>query len=574
MGVSLLIRNVLVFNSYLKRFRPGQVAIRGGNFCYISLDPDEKIQAESILDADGCYMIPGLIDIHMHIESSMLSPAAYGQCAAKNGITTIVSEPHEIANVKGIRGVEAMIHGAENALIDILYGIPSSVPSTNATLETTGGEIFAEDMKRLLNHKRVVCVGEIMNYRGVLEENDLEITKFLQYLKKERPGFVIEGHCPSLVGQDLAKYLELGIDSDHTEHTLAEFRQRVENGMFMELQSKMILPEIIEYIVRENVFEHCGFVTDDTMADRLAQAGGLNAVVDKAVRAGFPLEEAIYCATYTNARRMHLYDRGVIAPGKLADFLLYRSFDGFHPSAVYKSGVCIYEENRAENPAGVSGPVFPPDFYQTVHVPEVTAEDFRIAVPDNLSSAEVRAITVNPVRTQTTEIRLSLPVKDGFLDWMQSNCALAAVIERHGNTGGIAFGLVAGTGLHSGAIATTYFHDHHNLFVLGRDPKDMALAVNRLRKTQGGILTAKSGKITAELPLPVCGLLSEDCASEVGKKLSAVRSSMYELGYRHDSPIMSLCTLGLPVSPALKLTDKGLVDVRSGKTVPLLIPAG
>lgn len=571
MGKTLLIKNVRVYNSYLKRFRLGQVLLGNGRFLYISIDPTEQIRADHVMDAEGCSMIPGFIDIHMHIESSMLSPAAYGDCAAKNGITTIVSEPHEIANVKGSRGIEAMVRAGEKAPIDIFYGIPSSVPSTNDGLETTGGEILFEDMKRLMDNKRVVCVGEVMNYRGVITESKLEIKKFLQYLKDTHPGFVVEGHCPSLVDRDLAKYLDLGINADHTEHTLEEFRQRIENGMFMELQSKMILPEIIEYITNEKVYEHCGFVTDDTMADQLVQSGGINAVVDQAVKMGFPLEEAIYCATYTNARRMQLLDRGTIAPGKIADFMLLRTFDGFHPYLVYKNGVCIYEEGKNERISTEYRHTFPEDFYETVHVDKVSDADFHIAVPDAASNVEVRVIKVNPTKTQTTEERLTLPVKNGSLDWEQSTCALAAVIERHGKSGTISFGLVAGTGIHNGAIATTYFHDHHNLFVLGRDPKDMALAVNRLREIQGGILVVENGAIAAELALPVCGLLSEKQAEEVGGKLSTVRAGMEELGYHHKNPIMSLCTLGLPVSPALKLTDKGLIDVKAGKIVPLVI---
>lgn len=570
MKTSLLIKNVQIFNSYLKRFRPGQAAVKNGVFQYISQDLEENIEADTVLDGEGCYMIPGMLDIHMHIESSMLSPAAYSRCAAKNGVTTIVSEPHEIANVKGLDGVEAMIRAGEEAEIDIFYGIPSSVPSTSEELETTGGAIREEEMRCLLKNKRVVCVGEIMNYRGVIREQDLEIKKFLRYLKTERPDFVIEGHCPSLIGEELAKYLELGINADHTEHTLEEFRQRVENGMFMELQAKMILPEIIAYINREHVYEYCGFVTDDTMADRLVQTGGLNAVVDQAVKAGFPLEEAIYCATYTNAQRMHLYDRGVIAPGKLADFVLLRTFDGFHPEVVYKEGHCIYRAaGETEFPAAKQ--TFPQDYYNTVSVPEMKAENFRIPVSGTDTMSEVRVITVSPVRTQTTETRMKLPVKDGFLDWEKSGCALAAVIERHGKNGNFAFGLVKGTGLNRGTVATTYFHDHHNLFVLGCDPQDMALAVNRLRETQGGILTVRDGQITSELPLPVCGLLSEDNAEQVGEKLCQVRAEMTDMGYQHKSPIMSLCTLGLPVSPALKLTDRGLIDVKAGQIVPLIV---
>lgn len=571
--MSLLVKNAQVFNVYLKRFRPANVWISEGKFHYI--DPSRTFAAEAaeVLDAGGRYMIPGLIDIHMHIESSMLSPMAYSRRAAQCGVTTIVSEPHEIANVKGLRGVEAMIAGGEASPIDMFFGIPSSVPSTCEALETTGGTIRMEEMKRLLENPKVVCVGEIMNYRQIIRENDLEISRFLDWLAQARPGFAVEGHCPSLVDEELAEFLYLGIDADHTEHTLEEFRQRIENGMFMELQAKMLLPEILQYIKDENVFSRCGFVTDDTMADRLISEGGVNAVAAKAVAAGFPLEEAVCCATFNNAQRMRLYDRGAIAPGRLADFILLSDPASFRPEIVCKEGRRIYDAAAPQVPAASRPSPFPEDFYRTVQVSPVTAETFRLPAPEGASRVEVRVIEVSSAATQTRERRMTLPVRDGRIDWRAGDCALAAVLERHGKSGTVSFGLVTGTGLHSGAVATTYFHDHHNLFVLGRDPADMAAAVNRLRELQGGILTVLNGELTAQLPLPVCGLLSEESAERVGADLHGVRESLHSLGYTHRSPIMSLCTLGLPVSPALKLTDKGLVDVRAGQLVELVTAA-
>lgn len=241
--VSLLIKNARVFNTYLKRFVPADVSVRKGKFYYIDRERSQDFQAEEVLDAEGMYMIPGFIDIHMHIESSMMTPGPFGSCLAGYGVTTIVSEPHEIANVKGMRGILEMISAAKDTPIDIYYGIPSSVPSTSKELETTGGVIDFQAMKHLLEEKDVVCVGEIMNYRQIIKENHLEISRFLDYLRREKPGYVIEGHCPSLTGLDLAKFLYLGINGDHTEHTLEEVRQRIENGMFFELQDKMLKEE-------------------------------------------------------------------------------------------------------------------------------------------------------------------------------------------------------------------------------------------------------------------------------------------------------------------------------------------
>lgn len=567
--VSLLIKNAKVFNSYLKKFIPADVSVQDGKFYYIDREQSQPFAADEVLDAKGMYMIPGLIDIHMHIESSMMTPGPFGNCLAEYGVTTIVSEPHEIANVKGMRGILEMISAAKDTPIDIYYGIPSSVPSTSEALETTGGVIDFASMKHLLEEKDVVCVGEIMNYRQIIRENDLEISRFLDYLRSERPGYVIEGHCPSLTGLDLAKFLYLGINGDHTEHTLEEVRQRIENGMFFEMQDKMLKEDVIAYIRDNHLFEYVSFVTDDTMADTLFEEGQLNAVVEKAIRKGFPLEQAIYCATYTPSRRMHLYDRGAIAPGLIADFQLLADPACLRPEYVYKNGAVIYSGEKGVTARAAHR--FPEDFYHSVTLPLLTAEDFSVSAPEGVSSVTVRAIEVSRERTQTKEVSVTMPVRDGKICWQGSGCLLAMVIERHGKNGNIGYGFLTGDCLKEGAAATTYCHDHHNLLVAGANPEDMQIAVRRIRELNGGFLTVKDGHILAELALPVAGLLSETSLADTAKDLGAVRRSLEELGYVHYNPIMSFGTLGLPVSPALKITDKGLVDVKESKIVPLII---
>ena len=568
-SVSLLIKNVKVFNTYLKQFIPADVSVKDGRFYYIDRKRDTAFLAEAVLDAGGKYMIPGFVDIHMHIESSMMTPKLFGECAAAYGVTTIVSEPHEMANVRGTRGVLEMISAAEDAPIDIFYGIPSSVPSTSEKLETTGGVIDLSAMKHLLHEEDVVCVGEIMNYRQIIRENDLEITKFLRYLRKEHPEYVIEGHCPSLLDLDLARFLYLGIDGDHTEHSLEEVKQRIENGMFFEIQDKMLKPEVLEYICQNQLYEYCGFVTDDTMADVLYEKGQLNYVVQKAIESGFPLEMAIYCATYTPSRRMRLYDRGTIAPGKLADFVLLEDPAVMTPSYVYKNGVQIFSQKSRRE---VLLPYrFPEDFYQSVCLPQVTLKDFEVRTDMDRKEVTVRVIEVHPDQTQTTEKLVTMPVRNHRLEWKNSGCLLAMVLERHGKNGNIGYGFITGSCMKTGTVATTYFHDHHNLFVAGDSPEDMLFAVRQIQDMQGGFLTVKNKKILAKLALPVCGILSEQGVRDTALGLKAVRSSLEELGYRHSNPVMSLGTLGLPVSPALKLTDRGLVDVKRSEVVPLIV---
>ena len=569
--IQLLIKHAKVFNSYLKKFIDADVSVKDGKFYYIDRKHENLFDAEHTIDADGQYMIPGMVDIHMHIESSMTTPGSFGNCAAKNGVTTVVSEPHEMANVKGVRGILEMISAAKDAPIDIFYGIPSSVPSTSEELETTGGVIDFEAMKHLLGEKDVVCVGEIMNYREIIRENHLEITKFLDYLRQEHPGYVIEGHCPSLVDLDLAKFLYLGINGDHTEHTLEEVKQRIENGMFFEIQDKMLKPEVLSYICENHLFEYCSFVTDDTMADVLYEQGHLNTVVQKAVEMGFPKEQAIYCATYTPCQRMHFYDRGVIAPGKLADFILLKDpAKLLEPETVFKNGISIYKkEDRQAFP--VEPYAFPEDFYHSVSIPEVTLSDFDVKVPVEEGEVTVRAMEVHPDRTQTTEKLVTMQVKEHKICWQESECLLAMVLERHGKNGNIGYGFLTGSCQREGTVATTFFHDHHNLFVAGNDPEDMLFAVQRIGELQGGFLTVKDGQILSELALPVCGILSEASIEATGSALKEVRESLIDLGYEHHNPIMSVGTLGLPVSPALKLTDHGLIDVKRGEIVPLVL---
>lgn len=567
----LLIKNVKVYNSYMKCFRPADVYVQEGRIFYVDIRREGTLSPNEVLDGSGYLMLPGFIDIHMHIESSMMTPVSFGERAASCGVTTLVSEPHEIANVMGVQGIHEMINGAKDSPIDIFYGIPSSVPSTNESLETTGGIIGFEEMKHLMREEGVVCVGEIMNYRQIVKGTEMEITKFLDYLREEEPQAVIEGHCPSLTGLDLAKFLYRGIDGDHTEHTLEEIRQRFENGMFVELQEKMLKPEILDYIIENNLFEHCCFVTDDTMADALLEKGQLNYIVKKAVEMGFPLKEAVYCASYTPARRMNLRDRGALAPGKKADFQLVKeeAVSDFEPDLVFKDGKEIFRKGSGGRQLKPYG--FPTGFYHSVRLERIEPEDLEPKIQTMDGPVQVRVIEVSDGRTQTREKLVSMEVEKGRLKWQGTGCMLAAVLERHGKNGNVGYGFVTGDCLKRGAAATTYYHDHHNLMVIGADPEDMLIAARRLIELQGGICTVENGQVTAELPLPVCGILSELPADDIGRMLGQVRRSLEGLGYEHYNPIMSLCTLGLPVSPALKLTDVGLVDVEKGEVVNLVM---
>lgn len=577
--VDLLIKNVNVYNSYFKTFEIADVSILEGKFYYIDKKNDANLLAKKVIDGTGKIMIPSFVDIHMHIESSMMTPKVFCNHLVSCGVTTIVSEPHEIANVKGLQGVLDMIEAGKECPIDIFYGIPSCVPSTNKELETTGGIIDFPDMKLLLENNKIICVGEIMNYRGIIRENNLEIGKFLKYIHKIKSNIVIEGHCPSLTGLDLAKFLYLGINGDHTEHNIEELRQRFENGSFVEIQEKMLSKEFFSFAKKYNLYEYFGFVTDDVMADVLYEQGQLDAIVRKAIALGLEPKQAIYNATYTNSRRMNLLDRGVIAPGKKADFILLTDLKTIDIQATYKDGKCVYssdclnnhEVKKLNNRINDGRKEFAESYYHSIKLEALELNKFQVAAEGKEGSVKIKAIEICDGSTKTKEKVVNLLVKNNLIDWENSECRLAMVVERYGKEPSIGYGFICGDILKKGAVATSYAHDSHNLLIVGSNAKDMQIVANRVIDVQGGIVTAVNGKITAQLALPVGGILSEEPIENISCNLKQVRTEMEKQGYRHYNPIMSLCTITLPVSPKLKLTNKGLVDVVKGEIVSMFV---
>lgn len=569
--VDLIIKNINVYNSYLKSFQLADVSILNGKILHIDKNKEAELTSESSVDGTGKYMIPGLIDIHMHIESSMMVPETFCNHVAKCGITTLVAEPHEMANVMGYKGITDMIEAGENCDIDIFIGIPSCVPSTSDVLETTGGIIDFSTMEELKKLEKVICVGEVMNYRQIVQENDLEITKFLTKLREEDKNFPIEGHCPSLMGLDLSKFLYLGINADHTEHSFEEIKERFENGMFIEIQEKMLKKEILEYIHENNLYEHFGFVTDDVMADTLLEQGQLDGVMRKAINLGMRVEDVIYNSTFTNARRMNLLDRGAIAPGKIADFVLLEDLNNLKVYATYKAGKCIFHKNFKSNLNENESYRFPGEYYKSINMPELTEEAFKVKANINYGYVTVRAMEIKDGSTKTEEKHIKLKVENGYMDWENSECRLAVVVERYGKNKGVGYGFVCGDVIKTGAAATSYAHDSHNVLVIGANIKDMSIALHSIDIMQGGMVVVENLEIKGALQLNVGGILSDKPIENISRDLKMVRNALIKQGYKHYNPIMSLSTITLPVSPKLKLTDKGLVDVASGTIVSLVV---
>lgn len=570
MHADLLLLQPHVYNSYFKQWKQQNVAIKDERFLYVGPRGEDTFQAKKVIDARGLYMIPGFVDIHLHIESTMITPESFSQGLLRNGITTIVPEPHEMANVFGIEGVLEMINASRNCTVDMFYAIPSSVPATS--LETTGGAIEIEDMDALLATGDVICLGEIMNYVDIIRDPECKTNQILKHMRERYPGLVIEGHVPKLLDLDLAQVIYAGVDSDHTHQTVEGLEARIGAGMFIEIQEKSMTPEVIDYLIQHDVSEHFCFVTDDVMADSFRDRGHLNQIVRKAIQMGMAPEQAIYAATFSPSRRMRMHDRGAIAPGKIADFQLVSDLGELTLESVYKKGSEAY--TASDSVTSLQAAVayrFPDHFYHSVKLSELSEADFAAAVDVADGAYRCRVMTVADGSTFTKETRVELTVAGGLLQWENSGCGMIATFERYGKDGGRAYGLITGDTIKRGAVATTYSHDNHNLLVVGHNVQDMLLAANTAIKQQGGFCVALDGEIQANMHLPVGGILTEEPLDIAAESVKQLREAMQSLGYEHYNPIMSIATHSLPVSPYLKITDHGLIDVNSGMVVPLIV---
>lgn len=601
MKVDLVIENAWVYRTFRQCFERMDIAVAGGKFFDVSPvsdfvgDSEQRVSArrgewetESVFDGTGKFVIPGLVDIHMHVESSMTYPEEFSRAVVPFGVTTVVADPHEIANVFGVEGILSFME--EETELDIFYGIPSSVPATRTEMETSGAEFGEKELRELLRDERVVCLGEVMNFKDLVAEGDTKSKRFLKVCGECGRKIRIEGHCPGLSGRDLAAFIRAGVDADHTEQTAESILEKTDMGMFLELQEKSLKEEVVEVVKRKQLYENIALVTDDTMPDRLME-GHLNRIVRLAVEKGMPAEKAIYLATFTPARRMHLDDRGIIAPGKKADFVVLPDLESFVPEAVFKDGKrCV--DTSAEGVGKRLKRRFPDHFYSSVKCRLALASDFILPVADfwkeecreealsgKPSGSEIQKLSgtavVNVMQIQTfgtraKHVQREIPVQDGNLCWQEAGLCLAAVFERYGKNGNVSWGFVEHALEQKGAVATTWSHDSHNLLVLGNSVEDMVLAQNEVVHMQGGYVTASGGRVTAAAKLPVGGIISDKSLPELAAEIRAVRGEIERMGYVNNNVIMSISTLSLLVSPELKLSDQGMFDVKSQRKIPLV----
>ncbi len=497
------------------------------------------------IDASGMWVVPGFIDAHVHIESSRLMPAEFARLVLPHGTTTVVADPHEIANVLGTDGVHWLLDSTEGLPLDVFFMASSCVPAS--VFESPRRALTPGDLEGLLRRRRVLGLAEMMNFPGVIAGTETE----LQKLMLEGAGHV-DGHAPGVLGRALQAYAAAGIRSDHEATTLEEGRERLRAGMWVLIREASgarnlaaLLPLVAEYGPGR-----LAFCTDDRDPDHIVSEGHLNAMVRAAVAAGVDARDALAMASHHPATWHGLADRGAVAPGYRADLLLLPDLEGFRPRLVLKAGRPVAEIPAADVPDWVRN---------TVRVAPLTSGDLRVDWPDG---GDMRVIGIRPGQIVTDSLVEHPRVVDGAACAdPDRDLAKIAVIERHLGTGRIGIGFVRGLGLRRGAIASTVAHDAHNIVVAGVDDDDMVRAARRLAELGGGMVAVHDRGVRAELALPVAGLMSAAPAEQVVAQSRALEDAARALGCTLQAPFHSLGFLALSVIPALKITDRGLIDV-------------
>ncbi len=510
------------------------------------------------IDATGKLVCPGLIDGHVHVESSMVTVPEYGKAVVPRGTTSVIIDPHEIANVMGSDGILYMLKASKYNPLSVFVMLPSSVPST--PFETTGAELTAVDLLPFLSDQWVLGLGEVMNFQGLLEADATILDKVR--VSSHGP---IDGHAPGLSGKDLAAYVAAGIRSDHECTTKQEALERLRLGMYVMIRegsSSRNMDDLLP-IVNGATSSRCILVTDDKTPSDLLEEGHMDHLIRRAVCAGVPLARAARMASLTAAQRFGLHRLGAVAPGYRADLVVAESPE-FQARTVVKNGVVV-----AEDGALVQQVIAPrPSLRASVNVAWLEQENFAVQA----RGSRMRVIGLVPDQIITRSLVMEPSVEEGCVvsDPERDLCKLA-VVERHHASGNVGRCIVQGFGLKRGALASSVAHDHHNLIVVGACDADMLAACVEVVRMQGGIAVAVDGSVVARLPLPVAGLMSEDPLEKVRTELDCVDEAARELGATGRSPSSVLSFLALPVVPALKLTDRGLVDVERFEIVDLFL---
>jgi adenine deaminase len=547
----LLLKNARIVNTFIGEIEQGNVVIFGDRIAGVG-DYDK---AREIIDLQGAFLAPGLINGHTHIESSMLHPARYAQAVVPRGTLAVVTDLHEIANVCGSRGIAFVTAVARQLPLDMLFMAPSCVPATN--LETSGARISSGEIKRILAHPKIIGLGEMMNFPGVVS-GDEEVLKKISAAK----GRVIDGHAPGLAGKELNAYLSAGILSDHESTTLEEGKEKLRRGMYLMIRegsSEKNLDALLP-LVTDSTYKRCFFVVDDRSCSDLPREGDIDAVVRKAISRGLDPVRAIQMATINAAEYFRLHDRGGIGPGYVANLMTMTDLARLEIDMVFYRGRLVARQGKPLFP-------FPPvtvELEDTVRLKSPTAQSLKI----NPAGETYSVIEIVPGQIVTRKAVEKIQVVDGAVTRdLETDILKLVVVERHKASGNIGVGLVKGFGLKKGALASSVAHDSHNIIAVGADDLDILKAIEEIKKLHGGLVVCANLEILASLPLPIAGLLSPEPLDAVVSQYEHVEKAAASLGTLPPAPFTILSFLALPVIPELRLTDLGLVDVPQFKLI-------
>ena len=541
----LVLKNAKYLNVFSNEFLCGDIAVANGLIAGVG-----KYDGKTEIDVSGKLVLPGFIDAHIHLESSMVTPAEFAKAVVAHGTTTVITDPHEIANVMGIDGVEYMIQASQNLPIDVHFMMPSCVPATE--IDESGAELGYKDIDSYFDHKKVLGLAEMMNYVGVINGDKNVVSKIVASQAHHKK---IDGHAPELSGNDLNAYIAAGVYSDHECSTFENALEKLRKGQFIMIREgtaahnlKALMP-----LLTQQYYSRCMFATDDKHPSDLLYGGHIDYIVKQALKNGADPIVALKTATHHAARYFLLNNKGAIAPGYLADIVVVDNLEDFNVETVFKRGKLVFDGEVKDFSAPTVDEKLAEKCFDTFHLDSVTPSSFKVD-----GKLGLIGLVGGELLTRNLGTADKIDVENDILK--------IACIERHKGTNHIGVGYVKGYSLKSGAVATSVAHDSHNIITVGCNDEDIAVAVNAIKDSKGGIAVVENGKIKALLELPIAGLMSDEPLTTVNEKLENAKSSAYELGAdKSIDPFMTLSFLSLPVIPSLRITTKGVFDVENWK---------
>lgn len=541
----LVLKNAKYLNVFSNEFLCGDIAVANGLIAGVG-----KYDGETEIDVSGKLVLPGFIDAHIHLESSMVTPAEFAKAVVAHGTTTVITDPHEIANVMGIDGVEYMIQASQNLPIDVHFMMPSCVPATE--IDESGAELDCKDIDLYLDNKKVLGLAEMMNYVGVINGDKNVLSKIVTSQAHHKK---IDGHAPELSGNDLNAYIAAGVYSDHECSTFENAIEKLRKGQFIMIREgtaahnlKALMP-----LLTQQYYSRCMFATDDKHPSDLLYGGHIDYIVKQALKNGADPIVALKTATHHAARYFLLNNKGAIASGYLADIVVVDNLEDFNVETVFKRGNLVFDGEVKDFSAPTVDEKLAEKCFDTFHLDSVTPSSFKVD-----GKLGLIGLVGGELLTRNLGTADKIDVENDILK--------IACIERHKGTNHIGVGYVKGYSLKSGAVATSVAHDSHNIITVGCNDDDIAVAVNAIKDSKGGIAVVENGKIKALLELPIAGLMSDEPLTTVNEKLENAKLSAYELGAdKSIDPFMTLSFLSLPVIPSLRITTKGVFDAENWK---------